>query len=241
MSDATRPTVIDADGHVTEPPAVWSGYVESAYRERAPRWTLDEHRRPCMILDGKLIMRHVMLLTLGPEYVLADYKPQMGGWDPAARLADMDSEGIDVAVLFPSIGLYVSDVDGRGAAWPRSVAPTTTGLPTTAAHAPTDWSESRCFRSSTSRNRSASSSARHRAARLPRRVLPSRTPTPAGRSIIRTYEPFWDCAGVARRAGHRARGALRLDADARTRALSRTRRCCTCSRIPSSRWRPAPA
>ena len=30
---------------------------------------------------------------------------QPGGFDPVARLADMDTEGIDAAVLYPSIGL----------------------------------------------------------------------------------------------------------------------------------------
>jgi predicted TIM-barrel fold metal-dependent hydrolase len=109
MSD-TRPIVIDADGHVTEPPTLWSNYVEAAYRDRAPQGTLDENGHPCMTLDGRLIMRHAMLLTLGPEYNVAEYKAQMGGWDPAARLIDLDSEGIDVAVLFPSIGLYFSDI-----------------------------------------------------------------------------------------------------------------------------------
>jgi predicted TIM-barrel fold metal-dependent hydrolase len=114
MNGAKRPTVIDADGHITEPPTLWSNYVEEAYRDRAPQGTLDEQGHPCMTLDGKLIMRHAMLLTLGPEYSVADYKPQAGGWDPAARLVHMDAEGIDVAVLFPSIGLYFSDIsDGK--------------------------------------------------------------------------------------------------------------------------------
>ncbi len=110
MRDPSRPTVIDADGHVTEPPTVWSEYVEPAYRERAPRYTLDEAGHPCQVVDGRLIMRHAMLLTLGPEYDVAGYKARAGGWDPAARLQDLDAEGIDVAVLFPSVGLYVSDV-----------------------------------------------------------------------------------------------------------------------------------
>ena len=37
---------------------------------------------------------------------LADAQP--GGSDPVARLRDMDSEGIDQAVLYPTIGLYFS-------------------------------------------------------------------------------------------------------------------------------------
>ncbi|GIW40818.1 MAG: amidohydrolase [Candidatus Binatia bacterium] len=96
---------------MTEPPTVWSDYLEAAYRERAPRGTLDENGHPCMLLDGRLVMRHAMLLTLGPEYDFADYRPREGGWNPAARLEDMDAEGIDVAVLFPSIGLYVSETN----------------------------------------------------------------------------------------------------------------------------------
>ena len=39
---------------------------------------------------------------------LAEAQP--GGADPVARLADMDTEGIDQAVLYPTIGLYFSAV-----------------------------------------------------------------------------------------------------------------------------------
>ena len=45
---------------------------------------------------------------------LSDAQP--GGSDPVARLADMDAEGIDQAVLYPTIGLYFSAVDDPGAA-----------------------------------------------------------------------------------------------------------------------------
>jgi len=45
---------------------------------------------------------------------LADAHP--GGWDPVARLADMDTEGIDQAVLYPSIGLYAWAVPDPAAA-----------------------------------------------------------------------------------------------------------------------------
>src|SRR5438094_568460 len=101
--------VVDADGHVTEPMSLWTDYVEPAYRERAPRPVLDERGRPCMLLDGRLVMRHAMLLTLGPDYAVAAAKFRAGGWDPQARLRDMDSEGIDLAVLFPSVAFYLPE------------------------------------------------------------------------------------------------------------------------------------
>src|SRR3989442_4711813 len=104
-----RHPVIDADGHVVEPLTLWSEYVEPAYRERAPRVVFDERGRPCQLLDDRMIMRHAFLLTLGPDYQMDPAKFRPGGWDPGARLADMDSEGIDVAVLYPSISFYLPE------------------------------------------------------------------------------------------------------------------------------------
>jgi predicted TIM-barrel fold metal-dependent hydrolase len=104
-----RQPVIDADGHVVEPLTLWSEYVEPAYRERAPRVVFDERGRPCQLLDDRMIMRHAFLLTLGPDYQMDPAKFRPGGWDPRARLVDMDSEGIDVAVLYPSISFYLPE------------------------------------------------------------------------------------------------------------------------------------
>jgi predicted TIM-barrel fold metal-dependent hydrolase len=101
--------VIDADGHVTEPPAIWAEGVEARFRERVFRIALDDDGRPCQLLDGRPVMKHAFLLTLGPDPAHSTYQARPGGFDPHARLVDMDAEGIAVAVLFPSIGLYVSD------------------------------------------------------------------------------------------------------------------------------------
>lgn len=108
---SSRLLVIDADGHVTEPPTLWADYVEPAFRERAPRPALDERGRPCMLLDGHLVMRHAMLLTFGPDYDIAGARIAPGGWDPHARLRDMDADGIDVAVLFPSISFFFPEIE----------------------------------------------------------------------------------------------------------------------------------
>src|SRR5205823_14849975 len=99
--------VVDADGHVTEPMSLWTDYVEPAYRERAPRPVLDERGRPCMLLDGRLVMRHAMLLSLGPDYDFAAANFRAGGLGPQARLHDMVSERIDAALFFPSVAYCV--------------------------------------------------------------------------------------------------------------------------------------
>jgi uncharacterized protein len=110
MHPTTRPFVIDADGHIVEPPTMWAHYVDAKYRDQAPHVGLDENGKPCQVVGGRIIMRHAMLLTLGPDYTFEHFTPQPGGWDPQARLRDMDSEGIDIAVLFPSIGFYLAEL-----------------------------------------------------------------------------------------------------------------------------------
>ena len=88
---------------------------------------------------------------------LADALP--GGWDPALRLADMDAEGIDQAVLYPTIGLYFSVVpDPAAAVGPRRGA-TTTGWPATARRIPAGCSAPPCSRSRTPRRPPASCAA----------------------------------------------------------------------------------
>ena len=42
-----------------------------------------------------------------PIVEAADAAPEARGWDAASQLAAMDQEGLDLAVLFPSRGLFV--------------------------------------------------------------------------------------------------------------------------------------
>lgn len=107
---SNRIPVIDADGHVVELPSVWAQYVDPAFRARAPRFVSDDRGRPCLLLDDQLAMRHAMVLTYGPDYRLDSRSTPSGGWDPRQRLKDMDTDGIDVAVLFPSISFYFSEL-----------------------------------------------------------------------------------------------------------------------------------
>jgi uncharacterized protein len=115
--------VIDADGHVVEPVEVWKELPER-FRPAIVADTLGfEH----VTVDGVEILA-VALGTLArpgsrfsePDDIrpLADALP--GGSDPLARLRDMDAEGIDQVVLFPSIGLYFWALDDPAAA--RAIA-----------------------------------------------------------------------------------------------------------------------
>jgi predicted TIM-barrel fold metal-dependent hydrolase len=111
--------IVDADGHVVEPESAWIGLPEP-YR---PRISADRSGYEHVIVGDTEVLA-VPLGTLarpGSTFddpasfrPLADATP--GGSDPVARLRDMDSEGIDQAVLYPTIGLYFSAVPDPAAA-----------------------------------------------------------------------------------------------------------------------------
>ncbi len=110
-------TVIDADGHVLEPPEAWERLDERA----RPRIEVDPNGFGHVVVGDQEILG-VPLGQLGtPGSKMSDLdkarpfsEAQPGGFDPEQRLVDMDSEGIDAAVLFPTVGLYawaVTDTD----------------------------------------------------------------------------------------------------------------------------------
>jgi len=110
---------IDADGHVIEPADLWERELPVGLRARGfkIRWDPDSRQEavwaeerlllPAGIVGVGLAGRPFDEIGKGVRY--ADLMP--GGFDPRARLRDMDREGIDVAVLYPSVGLFLEAID----------------------------------------------------------------------------------------------------------------------------------
>ncbi|MBV1931731.1 MAG: amidohydrolase [Porticoccaceae bacterium] len=109
--------VIDSDMHLVEPADLWQKYMEPAYRDRAPVGT-EMYPRDIGVLFGTespldpraehwmdAIFAHSE--PLDPEYQHAIDK----GWDGKSQLWAMDQEGVDIAVLYPSRGLFVMGLD----------------------------------------------------------------------------------------------------------------------------------
>ena len=46
---------IDADGHILEPLDLWDKYIDPAFRERRPRFTIDENGKERLTVEGKLL------------------------------------------------------------------------------------------------------------------------------------------------------------------------------------------
>lgn len=192
---ARRDTVVDADGHVVEPRHAWTA-VPEPYR---PVITADSHGYEHVVVDGTEILA-VPLGTLAtpgarfsdPTSFLPLEQAHRGGWDPSARLADMDSEGIDQAVLFPSVGLYFWTLDD-----PRAAVPI--------ARAYNDWLASYCAADTTRlfgaamipmQDPGAAAAELRRARHELGFVAAFVRPNPCcGRSLSdRAYEPVWKAA-----------------------------------------------
>jgi len=104
--------LISADSHVTEPPNTYLDHIDPRFRERAPRLRHVEGVGDVFEIDG---MKRPIPMGL----VAAAGKPaheiriqgvrfeemHRGGWDPEARLADQDRDGVAAEVIYPTVGM----------------------------------------------------------------------------------------------------------------------------------------
>ena len=108
--------IIDADGHVTEPPAVWEEYTEPAFRDRVPQVRRNDRGSDELWIEGEPrpysnpapASIPGALADQTRRYNWEDTLP--GGYDPARRLDVLDEEGVDRAILFPTIYLLWGDI-----------------------------------------------------------------------------------------------------------------------------------
>ncbi len=112
--------VIDADGHILEPLDLWTKYMDPKFRDRAPRIVKGENGKERLVMeehqvgDGRLGIGRIGAVGARQGVVAADtmeYKDgKPGGFDPHARIPDMDADGIDAAFLYPSLGLFAGAI-----------------------------------------------------------------------------------------------------------------------------------
>ena len=108
----TTATLISSDSHVTEPPDLWTSRLDPAFRDRAPHYLNDPERGGLYFVVENQIPQQVNVnIAAGqrPEDYEAFFRLGLesgrpGGWDPAARLEDMDADGIEASVLYTSQG-----------------------------------------------------------------------------------------------------------------------------------------
>jgi predicted TIM-barrel fold metal-dependent hydrolase len=101
--------IIDADAHVYEPPDVWQDRVPARLRERAPKVTRTEEGDVWSFDGGERLRAVGLMAAAGASWL--DFRPsgltydgmRRGFFEPAARLADMDADGIGAQILYPSV------------------------------------------------------------------------------------------------------------------------------------------
>src|SRR5438034_1303357 len=92
--------VIDADGHVLEPLDLWDKYIDPAFRDGAPRMITDTDGKERLLIEGQVLGSSKGMGVVGAigardgqiedegEMSYVDGRP--GGFDPHARIPDMD-------------------------------------------------------------------------------------------------------------------------------------------------------
>jgi predicted TIM-barrel fold metal-dependent hydrolase len=113
--------IIDADTHVNEAPDLWLKRMPAKLMDAAPRIVDGAHGgKAWQAGDGRTLAVNMLINTAGvsptawtliPPNGYDDMRP--GAWDPAARIADMDIDMVDVHVLFPSYALLVTNHPDR--------------------------------------------------------------------------------------------------------------------------------
>ena len=107
--------VISADNDVFEPADLWTSRIEPRFRDRAPNIARDEDDADYWWCDGK---RRVSLSAgtqagkrfeepekLSPKHTAGEIRP--GGYIPEEHIKDMDFDGVDVSVIYPTIGFLM--------------------------------------------------------------------------------------------------------------------------------------
>jgi len=107
--------IIDADRHVLEPSSLFDRYLPQRFRGRVK---VEGPNQTSRFVDGEPISDSHRRPNRPPEdfgYIFAGSKrwretfadALAAGFDPASNLRDMDREGVDLSVLFPTLGLYI--------------------------------------------------------------------------------------------------------------------------------------
>ncbi|MCU1486520.1 MAG: amidohydrolase 2 [Actinomycetia bacterium] len=101
--------VIDGDGHMMEPHDIWRDYVEAAFQDRIPNVVGDMGRQKHTYGPSEIHPEGFTSMPYVSERFAKAGKEKYGDafdsyWSLETRLRDMDAEGIDLMVCFPTSG-----------------------------------------------------------------------------------------------------------------------------------------
>ena len=106
--------LFDCDSHILEPPDLWTTWMAEAFRDRAPRVERDPNGAAglCWVVEGRPPANAIAGGYLGATRDLGAYEDWLktagfedtreGSYNPAARLKDMDEDGVAATILYPT-------------------------------------------------------------------------------------------------------------------------------------------
>ncbi len=115
--------VISSDNHVFEPSELWSSRGESKFLDRAPRvvhlegvegvangdwWFCDGRKVVGAFAGAQTGLRFEEPEKLSMDSSIEDVRP--GGYIPEEHIKDMDIDGIDISIVYPTVGLLLYSV-----------------------------------------------------------------------------------------------------------------------------------
>ena len=113
--------IVDADAHMCEPASLWAERLDKEFRDRAPRVIKDYNgqKGEFFVIDKRNNMRVAGVFAAGKTFdekflELGLESALPGGWDPAARLKDMELDGVECAVLYTTFGFTLFRIEDPG-------------------------------------------------------------------------------------------------------------------------------
>lgn len=115
--------VISSDNHVFEPADLWATRGEAKFRDRAPQivhlegmegvangdwWFCDGRKVVGAFAGAQTGLRFEEPEKLSMDSSIEDVRP--GGYIPEEHIKDMDIDGIDVSIVYPTVGLLLYSV-----------------------------------------------------------------------------------------------------------------------------------
>ena len=110
----TNYRIISQDDHVYEPPDLWTSRIDPKFLDRAPRivsmddgewWYADGIRAAGAAAGAQVGKRFEDPENLTDEGYFADVRP--GGYIPEEHVKDMEIDGLDVSIVYPTVGLIL--------------------------------------------------------------------------------------------------------------------------------------
>ena len=106
--------VISADSHITEAPNTYRDYIDHRFKDRAPVIQNMGDAGDFFQIDGMdrpIALGLVAAAGKRPEEIRVDGSRfedlHRGGWDPSARMAEQDTDGVAAEIIYPTVGMML--------------------------------------------------------------------------------------------------------------------------------------